>query len=133
MIYIGKLIQQTTKAIIPVRRIRRTNALLSQKRVLTRLIRKAGFTELGFEYSFEKIIKPLTGVSIKEFQENVPISSYEEFNEKWIKKLLEGKRDITWPGKIKHFALSSGTTGSPSKRIPVSKQMIRSFQLASLG
>ncbi|MFM7467374.1 MAG: GH3 auxin-responsive promoter family protein [Crocinitomicaceae bacterium] len=132
MIYIGKLIQQTTKAIIPVRRIRRPNALLSQKRVLTRLIRKAGFTELGFEYSFEKIIKPLTGVSMKEFQENVPISSYEEFNEKWIKKLLEGKRDITWPGKIKHFALSSGTTGSPSKRIPVSKQMIRSFQLASL-
>lgn len=63
----------------------------------------------------------------------MPISTYEEFNETWLEKILEGKRDITWPGKIKHFALSSGTTGSPSKRIPISKQMIRSFQLASLG
>ncbi len=133
MIYIGKIIQQTTKAIIPVRRKRRTNPIISQKRVLTRLLRKASFTELGFEYSFEKIIKPLTGVSIADFQKYVPISTYEEFNETWLEKILEGKRDITWPGKIKHFALSSGTTGSPSKRIPISKQMIRSFQLASLG
>ena len=88
MIYIGKIIQQTTKAIIPVRRKRRTNPIISQKRVLTRLLRKASFTELGFEYSFEKIIKPLTLVSILDFKKNVPISTYEEFNETWLENIL---------------------------------------------
>ena len=35
-------------------------------------------------------------------------------------------------GVVKYFALSSGTTGSPSKRIPVTKQMIRSFQRTTI-
>ena len=133
MIYIGKIIQQTTRAIIPVRKTRRINALLTQKKVLTRLIRKASITELGFQYSFDKLIKPISGVSISAFQRQVPITTYEEFYDLWLKRQLAGERDITWPGKIKHYALSSGTTGSPSKRIPISKQMIRSFKLASLG
>ncbi len=133
MIYIGKFIQQTTKAIIPPRQKRRVDPLLLQKRTLAKLIRKALLTEISFEYDFEKMIKPISGISISEFQKKVPISTYEEFYELWLNRLLSGERDITWPGKIKHFALSSGTTGSPSKRIPVSNQMIRSFQLSSLG
>jgi hypothetical protein len=133
MIYIGKFIQQTTQAIIPPRRKRKVDALLVQKRILAKLIRKALLTEISFEYNFEKMIKPISGISISEFQEKVPISTYDQFYELWLKRLLSGERDITWPGRIKHFALSSGTTGSPSKRIPVSKQMIRSFQLSSLG
>jgi hypothetical protein len=133
MIYIGKIIQQTTRAIIPARKTRRINALLTQKKVLTRLIRKASITELGFQYSFDKLIKPISGVSISAFQRQVPITTYEEFYDLWLKRQLAGERDIAWPGKIKHYALSSGTTGSPSKRLPISKQMIRSFKLSSLG
>ena len=133
MIYIGKFIQQTTQAIIPPRSNRKVNALVLQKRTLTKLVRKALLTEFSFEYNFEKMIKPISGISISEFQQKVPISNYDQFYELWLKRQLSGERDITWPGKIKHFALSSGTTGSPSKRIPVSKQMIRSFQLSSLG
>ena len=133
MIYIGKFIQQTTQAIIPPRRKRKVDPLLLQKRTLSKLIRKALLTEISFEYNFEKMIKPITGLSLSEFQQKVPISTYDQFYDLWLRRLLSGERDITWPGKIKHFALSSGTTGSPSKRIPVSKQMIRSFQLSSLG
>jgi hypothetical protein len=133
MIYIGKFIQQTTQAIIPPRRKRKVNALLLQKKTLSKLIRKSLLTEISFEYNFDKMIKPISGISIREFQQNVPISTYDQFHELWIKRLLSGEDNVTWPGKIKHFALSSGTTGSPSKRIPVSNQMIRSFQLSSLG
>lgn len=132
MIYIGKFIQQTTQAIIPPRK-RKQNAFLMQKRTLSKLIRKALLTEISFEYNFDKMLKPISGISISEFQKMVPISTYDEFFDLWITRILNGERDITWPGKIKHFALSSGTTGSPSKRIPISKQMIRSFQLSSLG
>ena len=62
----------------------------------------------------------------------VPITDYEEFYVNWLKESIEGAKDHTWPGKIKHYALSSGTTGSPSKRIPVTEEMIRSFQKTSL-
>jgi hypothetical protein len=133
MIYIGKLIQQTTQGIIPTRKNRRVNTSLMQKKTLSKLIRKALLTEISFEYDFDRMIKPVSGLSISEFQQNVPISTYDQFYELWIKRQLSGEENITWPGKIKHFALSSGTTGSPSKRIPVSKQMIRSFQLSSLS
>ena len=34
--------------------------------------------------------------------------------------------DVTWPGKIKYYALSSGTSGAASKYIPVTRDMMRS-------
>ena len=34
--------------------------------------------------------------------------------------------DVTWPGKIKYYALSSGTSEAASKYIPVTKEMLRS-------
>jgi len=133
MIYIGKFIQQTTQAIIPPVRKRPVNALQIQKKTLSKLIRKSLLTEISFEYNFDKILKSNVGDLIGKFQEKVPISTYDQFHELWIKRQLSGEENITWPSKIKHFALSSGTTGSPSKRIPVSNQMIRSFQMSSLG
>ena len=57
---------------------------------------------------------------------------YDAFYEKWLKYSILGEKDNTWRGRIKYYALSSGTTGSPSKRIPVTSEMIRSFQKSSL-
>ncbi len=34
--------------------------------------------------------------------------------------------DVTWPGKIKYYALSSGTSEAASKYIPVTKDLLRS-------
>ena len=42
------------------------------------------------------------------------------------KKTLEGVPDVAWPGKIKYYALSSGTSDAASKYIPVTKEMLRS-------
>jgi hypothetical protein len=66
------------------------------------------------------------------YQENVPITDYDAFYKEWLIHSIKGERDFTWPGKIKHFALSSGTSGAPSKRIPVTDDMIRSFQKTSV-
>jgi len=46
---------------------------------------------------------------------------------------LLGKEDICWPGKVKYFALSSGTSGSPSKRIPITHDMIRTIKKAGFN
>src|SRR5690606_33692527 len=80
-------------------------------------------------YGFTEILSSADFYS--DFKQRVPISTYDEFYP-WIEKCLNDKRDVIFPGRIKYFALSSGTTGAPSKRIPVTSQMIRSFQKATL-
>jgi hypothetical protein len=93
-------------------------------------VNKAKNTDFGKKYNFNNWLKKKDFVSL--YQENIPIQDYDSFYEDWLKYTIDGKSDNTWPGKIKYFALSSGTTGSPSKRIPVSLDMIRSFQRNSI-
>lgn len=50
----------------------------------------------------------------------------------WWQKAYNGAENITWPGKIEFFALSSGTSEGASKYIPVSQDMIKSITKASL-
>jgi hypothetical protein len=45
---------------------------------------------------------------------------------------LDGEADVAWPGKIKFFALSSGTSESASKKIPVSKEMIKAMRITGI-
>jgi hypothetical protein len=50
----------------------------------------------------------------------------------WWQRTEEGLADITWPGKPSYFALSSGTTGKTSKRIPVTDAMIDAIRTAGI-
>lgn len=126
---IGRLIKKTTE--IGFKRINRKQlSYQHQLNTLTELLGKAQHTEFGFFYDFKTLLKSKDSVS--KFQSHIPIMDYEEFHTRWLQHTISGKSDCTWPGKIKYFALSSGTTGSPSKRIPVSIEMIRSFQRSSI-
>lgn len=98
---------------------------------LINLLKTANSTTFGVRHRFVDILK--SEDPVKSYQTNVPITDYDEFYEKWLKAGMVGLKDHTWPGRIGHYALSSGTTGSPSKRIPITKQMIRSFQKSSVG
>ena len=53
-------------------------------------------------------------------------------NDQWWSRLHEGQTDVSWPGKPSYFALSSGTTGKTSKRIPVTDDMIEAIRLAGI-
>ncbi len=44
----------------------------------------------------------------------------------------EGEEDVTWPGKPPYFALSSGTTGKTSKRIPVTADMVEAIRTSGI-
>jgi hypothetical protein len=61
----------------------------------------------------------------KKFQEMVPTFDYNKIYERWWNKTLEGKADICWPGKIKFYALSSGTSEAGSKYIPITNDLLR--------
>lgn len=88
-----------------------------QKEQLFDLIKKASETQLGKYYDFASI------KTIKDFQNRVPVQKYEQM-ETVIDKIRHGEKNVLWPGEIKWFAKSSGTTSSKSKFIPVSKESL---------
>ncbi len=88
-----------------------------QQGQLLDLVKKASNTELGRYYDFNSI------KTIKDFQERVPVQKYEQM-EVVVDKIRHGAKNVLWPGDIKWFAKSSGTTSSKSKFIPVSKESL---------
>ena len=71
-------------------------------------------------------------IIFKTFAEKVPFFDYHQMNDQWWSRLHEGQTDVSWPGKPSYFALSSGTTGKTSKRIPVTDDMIEAIRLAGI-
>lgn len=101
-----------------------------QLKVLRKLLEKSRFTEFGQYYKFDEILlSKHVGVAL---QKNVPIYDYSKIYKEWWHKTLEGVPDVCWPGMIKYFALSSGTSEAASKYIPITKDMLRSNTITSL-
>ncbi len=107
----------------------RKNPVLSQERTFNKLLIKAKDTAFGQYYQFEDMLA--SGNPLRLFQETVPLSSYDSMHP-WWQRSEQGESDVCWPGKVKYFALSSGTSGAPSKSIPVTKDLIRATQQASV-
>lgn len=102
------------------------DAAEAQKKVLRMLLKKAQDTAFGQHYKFAEILQ--ASDIQKEFAERVPLHDYYKIHEEWWQQQLEGKEDITWPGKTEYFAVSAGTTGSSSKKIPVTADMLDSIR-----
>lgn len=101
-----------------------------QARVLKRLLKKARYTEFGQFYHFDEIL--LDREPEKKFQELVPIFDYDSIYAQWWHRTLEGIPDVCWPGKIEYFALSSGTSGSASKYIPITNDLMRGNRIVMI-
>ena len=95
----------------------------SQLRVLKKLLRRARYTAFGQAFGFEQILQSKRVGKL--FQQKVPVYSYNKIYNEWWHRTLEGESDICWPGKIKFFALSSGTSESASKYIPVTNDLLK--------
>ncbi len=100
-----------------------------QKNVLRTLLRKSQFTLFGQAYKFSKIIA--SPQFINKFRLTVPVHDYNSIFSKWWNKSLHDEEDVCWPGQVKYFALSSGTSDSSSKHIPVTRDMIKSIRKVS--
>ena len=101
-----------------------------QIKVLKKLLRKARFTQFGQLFKFDEIL--LSRHPGKKFQQNVPTYDYTKIYNEWWYKTLEGIPDVCWPGVIKFFALSSGTSDASSKYIPITKELIRSNTITGI-
>jgi hypothetical protein len=114
-------------------KIKKKTPYEQQKATLKKLLKKAKNTQFGIHYRFEDILDYFTvGHKPKrfyqEYKNNVPLHNYNTIFKEWWHKELEGEKDVTWPGKVKYFALSSGTSESSSKHIPITKDMLKAIR-----
>lgn len=107
-----------------------TSSLEQQRAQLDQLLNKAAGTAFGIYYQFDKIRKAKD--PIKAFQESVPLFDYNSMNERWWQQ-QQVAPNITWPGKPDYFALSAGTTGNKSKRVPVTDDMLDAIRAVGLS
>jgi len=108
------------------RELARSRPVRVQERVLGRLVRKARRTRFGHDHHFDRIS------SVADFQREVPIRTYEELWDSYLRDRYPVFEDLTWPGRIPFLALSSGTTRGATKYIPVSAEMVASNRKAAL-
>ncbi len=84
-----------------------------QHKVLQYLLQHGKDTEYGRKYSMTK------ARGYEDFARCVPVNTYEELKYD-IDRMRHGEPDVLWPGTVKWYAKSSGTTNDKSKFIPVS-------------
>ena len=85
--------------------------------ILEDLLEKAQHTRWGKQYGYADIR------SYNQFRERVPLSTYEQLYP-YIEYCFRGEPDVLWPGQIKLFSKSSGTTNDKSKFIPVTQEAL---------
>jgi hypothetical protein len=126
---LGVLIKQGLKLSQRVKR-REQTPIQQQRRVLKKLLRTAEFTAFGKHYGFSEFYEERT--FLRHFRDKVPVFNYNTMFEQWWNRCLDGEEDVSWNGRVKYFALSSGTSESASKHIPVTREMVRALKKASI-
>ena len=94
-----------------------------QRGVLRRLVSAAQATEWGKRYHFPELD------SYEAFANACPITSYDDLKAD-IDRMRHGCSDVLWPGRVRWYAKSSGTTSDKSKFIPVSSQALKDTHYA---
>ena len=94
-----------------------------QTKVLKKLMAKGAQTEWGqaHQYSGRE--------SYEAFARQTPVSTYEELKG-YIDRMRQGERNVLWPGQVRWYAKSSGTTNDKSKFIPVSREALHDTHYA---
>jgi hypothetical protein len=89
----------------------------TQQETLYKLLAKSASTEWGLKYDYRSI------KTISEFKSRFPVQTYEDVLP-YVERLRKGESNLLWPGEIKWFAKSSGTTSTKSKFIPMSREAL---------
>jgi hypothetical protein len=129
MSILGTIIQKGAQLGALVSTPRQPSSELQQQQLLE-LLREARYTAFGLEHNFYDIF--MSDDPIKAFKEAVPATDYNGIYEKWWSKAhLEDAPDVCWPGVVPYYALSSGTSQTASKYIPVTEDLLRGMKRGS--
>ena len=102
------------------------DAVATQEREWARLISRAATTKFAADHEFARLR------TIADFQRAVPLRRYDDFWKDYWKPAFPRLENITWPGLVPYFAVTSGTTSGASKYIPVTAEMNRANTRAGL-
>ncbi len=80
------------------------------------IVNRASDTSFGKDHGFSDIR------AYDDFKKQVPIRDYEDLSG-YINQILEGEKNVLWPGKPQYLAKTSGTT-SGTKYIPITKDSV---------
>ena len=94
-----------------------------QRGVMKRLVQKAEHTEWGKSHGFAKV------KTYEDFAASSGVNTYEELKG-YIDRMRQGEKDVLWPGTVRWYAKSSGTTNDKSKFIPVSPDGLKDTHYA---
>lgn len=89
----------------------------TQQETLFRLLTQSQNTVWGEKYGYNSID------SAARFQERVPLQTYEDIIP-YVERLRTAEKNLLWPGEVRWFAKSSGTTSTKSKFIPVTRESL---------
>ncbi len=98
-----------------------------QRNTLRQLLDRGQFTKFGKHYDFGNMLSREIDL-VSAYRATVPVHTYNDMYNEWWHMCLQGQENVSWPGKVKYFALSSGTSESASKHIPVTQDMIKSIK-----
>ncbi len=90
-----------------------------QERLLLHLTHRAADTRFGRDHDLGRVR------SVADYRRRVPLRQFHDLDPYWA-RLREGERDVVWPGKIRRFAVTSGSTGV-AKYVPVSDEGLQGF------
>ena len=94
-----------------------------QMAVLHRLLNEARNTEWGIRHGYNAIS------SYEQFAASGSVNTYDDLKG-YIDRMRHGESDVLWPGRVRWYAKSSGTTSDKSKFIPVSPESLRDTHYA---
>lgn len=92
-------------------------ALVHQDQTLQRLLQSAANTQFGKAHGFSSV------QSYNDFINAVPLNSYTTL-QPYIEKIMDGNKNVLWPGLPLYIGKTSGTTGD-YKYIPISKENMK--------
>jgi hypothetical protein len=104
----------------------RQDPVRAQEKQLLRLIAAAKDTRFGRDHRFAEIR------SVADYQARVPLRTYNQHWDEYWKAEFPRLTDVTWPGTMPFFAVSSGTSSGKVKYIPCSMAMVKSNKRAAL-
>src|SRR5690606_5029359 len=84
-----------------------------QKKELKELLIAGSQTEFGKHFPFSAVLRAFRDSPrdfYREFKACIPIHTYDAMFNTWWRRCLEGESNVCWPGRVKYFALSSGTS-----------------------
>lgn len=98
---------------------------------LRNILLTAARTEIGRDHGFERLASLPNGEMIRAIRGEIRACDWYAYKDRLARMREHGERDVLWPGLVRDFCQTSGTTAG-DKFIPVSKEMLRSNFRASL-